>query len=158
VAGAASLTIAEAAEADLAAVRGLFLEYQSELGIDLCFQGFAEEVDGLPGVYAPPGGRLLVVRVAAEVTGCVGLRPLDGRTCEMKRLYLRPAARGSGAGRQLAGRALAAARELGYERMRLDTLPAMGAAQSLYESLGFVEIEPYYDNPVPGARFLELEL
>ncbi len=155
----AELRIVEAqGEQEIASARGLFLEYAERLGIDLCFQGFDREVAELPGDYTPPAGRLLLGLVGEEVAGCVAFRRLDGGACEMKRLYVRPAFRGTGVGRRLAEAIVEAARDLGYECMRLDTLPVMGEAQRLYESLGFREIEPYYDNPVPGARFLELDL
>jgi putative acetyltransferase len=139
---------------DLAEVRALLHEYAASLPFTLEFQGFERELADLPGEYAPPRGRLVLARAA----GCVGVRPLDGATCEMKRLYVRPAARGAGLGRLLAEAAVAAAHTLGYERMRLDTVPGMEAAQTLYERLGFREIAPYRVNPVPGTRFLELEL
>jgi len=139
----------------LDAVAELFAEYADALGVDLSFQGFEAEVASLPGAYAPPAGRILLALDDSLVAGCVAVRPLGVRICEMKRLYVRPAYRGSGLGRRLALEVLAAAAELGYERMRLDTLPMMGRAQELYRSLGFVEIDPYTVNPVPGTRFLE---
>jgi GNAT superfamily N-acetyltransferase len=135
-------------------VRTLFREYEAALPFALDFQGFDAEVAGLPGAYAPPRGALLLARGA----GCVCLRPIDEATCEMKRLYVRPSARGTGLGRLLAEAIVAEARRLGYAHMRLDTVPGMDSAQSLYERLGFYEIPPYRPNPIPGARFLELEL
>ena len=143
---------------DVEAVRRLFLEYQESLGVDLCFQGFDRELAELPGGYAPPGGRLLVARDDGAVVACVALRRLDAATCEMKRLYVQPSHRGLGLGRALAEAVIAEARLTGYERMRLDTLPSMSEAAALYERLGFSDIEPYTQNPVPGARFLQLEL
>ncbi len=143
---------------DVEAVRRLFLEYQESLGVDLCFQGFDREVAELPGDYAPPGGRLLVARDGGAAVACVALRRLDAATCEMKRLYVQHSRRGLGLGRALAEAVICEARLIGYERMRLDTLPSMSEAAVLYERLGFRDIEPYTENPVPGARFLELEL
>jgi len=150
--------IAHAATDDLPAVRELLAEYAAGVGVPLDFQGFDREVAELPGAYAPPRGALLVVRVDGALAGCVALRPLAGDACEMKRLFVRPAARGLGLGERLALAVVAEARRLGYRRMRLDTLPTMAAAQSLYERLGFRDIPPYTANPVAGTRFLELIL
>ena len=146
---------------DVEVVRELFREYADGLGIDLSFQGFEEEVRSLPGGYAPPQGALLLAKGEAgapKALGCVAVRRLDAETAEMKRLYLRPDARGRGLGRLLAEAALAEARRLGYRRLRLDTLPGMEAAQGIYRELGFREIAAYRANPVPGARFLEIDL
>jgi len=143
---------------DLKTVRGLLREYETELGIDLCFQGFEQELAGLPGDYALPRGRLLLAEVEGAAAGCVALRPIDSETCEMKRLYARPAFRGRRVGRALAEAIIAEARAIGYARMRLDTLPVMTEAQSLYRRLGFVDIAPYRENPVAGTRYMELEL
>lgn len=139
---------------DVDEVRALFREYAASLPFALDFQDFDRELAELPGEYAPPRGALLLARGA----GCVGLRPLDAATCEMKRLYVRPSARGTGLGRRLTEAIVGEARGLGYARMRLDTMPDMAAALSLYAELGFREIPPYRANPVDGAVFLELEL
>jgi len=130
-------------------VRGFLREYADSLGVDLSFQDFESEL-------ADPLGFYELVLLAEG--GCVALRRIDERTCEMKRLYVRPSARGSGLGRQLAEAVIAEARARGYSRMLLDTLPQMTAAQALYRSLGFRDTEPYRHNPVPGATFLELML
>jgi putative acetyltransferase len=142
----------------LADVRTLFQEYADAIQTDLCFQGFQRELAELPGAYAPPAGRLLLAKDKGAPAGCVALRPLDAETCEMKRLYVRPAFRGSGVGRRLAVAVTQAAREIGYRRMRLDTLASMTAAIALYRSLGFQDALPYRYNPLPGATFLELDL
>ncbi|HEX9416791.1 MAG TPA: GNAT family N-acetyltransferase [Gaiellaceae bacterium] len=145
-------------DAELASVRELFQEYAGSLGFDLGFQDFERELSELPGDYAPPRGRLVLARIDRAVAGCVAVRPLKGDCCEMKRLYVRPAFRGAGAGRALAQAALDAGRAAGYARMRLDTVPQMGEARRLYRSLGFTEIEPYRFNPIPGTAFMEIVL
>lgn len=157
--GAGDVTIAEAVSiADLDAARALIREYQLSLGIDLEFQHFSEELARLGEMYGPPRGVLLVARLDGVPVGCVGVRPLDPPACEMKRLYVAPAGRGRGLGRALAVQAMDAARARGYTVMRLDTLPAMHAAQALYVALGFRDVPPYCDNPVAGTRFLEAVL
>jgi len=153
-------------EDDLAAVARLFREYQISIGTDLCFQGFEEELATLPGHYAPPKGEILMARAGRAAAGVVALRPLpkydapgavtpDG-TCEMKRLYVRPAFRAAKLGRHLAERVIAEAQRLGYRRLVLDTLKDMTAAQALYRTMGFSEIDAYYKNPLPGVRYFAL--
>lgn len=139
-------------------VNRLFREYADSLGVDLGFQNFDDEVTSLPGKYAPPGGRLLLAWKGDDVLGCIALRPLQDTTCEMKRLYVRPQARGMQLGRKLAGRLCDEARAAGYTRMCLDTLPTMATAQGLYRSMGFEPIDPYVFNPIEGTRFLALAL
>ena len=153
-----SLRIEACPGSQIETVRALFREYQRSLDADLCFQGFEAELAGLPGSYAPPRGRLLLASKGTNVAGCVALRPLSEHVCEMKRLFVRPVFRGDGLGRQLAERVIAEAQQAGYRTMRLDTLPEMVTAQALYVSLGFRDGPAYYDNPVPGVRYLERAL
>lgn len=152
------IEIAPAGARDLSDVVALFRQYQASLGVDLSFQGFEEELEGLPGEYAPPAGRLLLGRSGDRVGGCVALRPFGSGECEMKRLYVRPEFRGSGMGRMLVTRIVEEARVIGYARMRLDTLPGMERAIRLYESLSFRDVPAYRYNPVPGTRYLALDL
>jgi ribosomal protein S18 acetylase RimI-like enzyme len=139
-------------------VRTLFLEYASSLGFSLRFQEFESELRTLPGEYAPPVGALMLAVEEEQLIGCVALRKITHDTCEMKRLYIRPAFRGKGSGRRLAIAVIEEARRIGYARIRLDTVATMKEAISLYRSLGFKEIEPYRYNPIEGASFMELVL
>ena len=148
------MTIRPAVKEDRDEIRAMLREYEAWLEVDLCFQGFERELAELPGDYVPPRGRLLIV----EGAGCVALRALDEETCEMKRLFVRASHRGSGLGRRLILAIVEEARVIGYRRVRLDTLPKMDGAQRLYEALGFRDIEAYRENPVAGARFMELVL
>ncbi|MCI0658875.1 MAG: GNAT family N-acetyltransferase [Acidobacteria bacterium] len=143
---------------EITIARGLFREYEAELGFDLCFQGFERELAGLPGDYAPPSGRLLLAWVDGQPVGCVALRRIEDGLCEMKRLYLKPSMRRDGAGRRLTLTLIQEARSLGYQRIRLDTLPIMKAAVNLYRSLGFRSIPPFHDHPIEGALYMELDL
>lgn len=144
--------------ADMEHVRALFIEYQQWLDVDLCFQGFDEELLSLPGAYAPPRGRLLLARINETVAGTVGMWPLGAGVCEMKRLYVRPSYLGRGLGRRLAGAIVDEAKAAGYARMRLDSLERLVAARTLYESMGFARIPAYYDNPLDGVLFMQLDL
>jgi putative acetyltransferase len=143
----------------LAIARALFQEYADSIGVDLCFQGFAQELDELPGKYSPPAGGLFIAFIDDTPMGCVAIRPLgsDG-AAELKRLYVRPAARGKQLGLALTQSAIQRARDAGYRVIRLDTLPSMGDAQRLYRRMGFKEIPPYTFNPIPGAAYMELDL
>ncbi|MDP3739861.1 MAG: GNAT family N-acetyltransferase [Hyphomonadaceae bacterium] len=144
---------------DLAATVELFQAYAASLEVDLAYQDFSAELAAMPGKYAPPAGELLLARDAGgRPLGCVGLRPLAGGSCEMKRLYVSPDGRGLGLGKALVDALLAAAKAIGYREMRLDTLPAMTSAIGLYRANGFVAIEPYYDTPVVGTVFLARQL
>lgn len=144
---------------DIEQARRLFREYEAWLGISLCFQNFEQEMLGLPGDYAPPDGGLFFAYRNGQLAGCVALRKIGEGICEMKRLFVRSEFWGEGIGRLLVNDLIRAAKEMGYERMRLDTLPPrMDKAIALYRSLGFKEIESYYENPVPGAIFMELDL
>lgn len=150
--------VAAHTHAFLPLVRELFTEYARSTGIDFCFQNFERELAELPGKYAPPDGRLFLSVENESAAGCVALRKIADGVCEMKRLYVRPAFRGSGLGRRLANETIFAARGIGYDRMRLDTLASMTPAIALYESLGFQRIPAYYDNPNESAVYLELKL
>lgn len=154
-----ALEIVPAATAEqIEVARALFREYQAHLGVDLCFQSFEEELAALPGAYAPPQGRLLLALWENQPAGCIALRGLGDGICEMKRLFVRPAFHGKRIGWELAQSILREAREAGYRRIRLDTLPQMHKAQALYEALGFRDIAPYRVNPVAGTRYMELTL
>jgi GNAT superfamily N-acetyltransferase len=145
---------------DFAVAKELFREYQRAIAVDLCFQSFERELETLPDMYGPPTGALfLAIRSSdGQPAGCVGLRRLEPEICEVKRLYVRPDARGHHLGRELVNVLMTEARRLGYTRMRLDTLASMTAARALYASLGFVNIPPYNDHPVEGTEFMELTL
>jgi len=154
--------VTPASTEDLAATSGVFREYAISLGFDLCFQDFEGEIANLPGDYAPPRGALLLAKIDGAIAGCCALRPLDSsdyvNAAEMKRLYVRPAFRRLGLGRQLAEAILDAALMAGYDSVLLDTLDDMEIARAMYEELGFKEIPPYYHNPLAGAHYLKVNL
>lgn len=153
-----TIHIGPASDADIPRLRELLKEYVAWVNHDLSFQDVDRELRSFPGDYAPPRGALLAASVAGRVCAMIALRPIDESTCEMKRLYVSPDARGLGLGRALVLRIVDEARRLGYRAMRLDTLPQMGDAQALYAGLGFRDIEPYYNTPIMGTRFMELNL
>lgn len=153
-----SLTRAETAS-QIAQARELFLEYAQSLGFSLCFQNFDQELAALPGDYAPPEGRLLLATFEGQLAGCVALHKLEPGICEMKRLYLRPQFRGQGLGRALVNQIIAEGRQIGYQRMRLDTVePVMKDAVAIYRKIGFHQVAPYRTNPIAGALYMELHL
>jgi putative acetyltransferase len=154
----ATTLIRALSDEEFAIARTLIVEYADQLGTDLCFQGFARELETLEQMYGPPHGCLLLARRDEQYAGCVGVRQAGPGSCEMKRLYLREAARGAGVGRRLAQAAIDAGRGMGYERMLLDTLGTMIAARQLYAALGFKEIPAYYDNPIQGVTYMALDL
>lgn len=147
---------------DWADIRRLLLEYADGLGVDLCFQDFDRELAQLPGAYAPPRGTMRLARVDGAPAGCCALRPLDAldyaNACELKRLYVRPQFRGLGLGRRLAEDIMDAARLAGYASVLLDTLDVMETARAMYRDLGFIEVPPYYYNPVAGSHYLKADL
>jgi GNAT superfamily N-acetyltransferase len=143
---------------EIALSRSLFEEYAAGISVDLSFQGFATELAGLPGLYSPPKGRLLLALAGEEAAGCIALRPLDGTVCELKRLFVRPSFRGRGLGERLAQRIVEEARIIGYRTIRLDTLPSMHAAIQVYQTVGFQRCAAYYQTPLHGTVFMELEL
>ncbi|MFN2444068.1 MAG: GNAT family N-acetyltransferase [Vicinamibacterales bacterium] len=153
-----SIAIREARAGDLAAIRTLLDEYAAWLNLDLSFQDFAREYHDLPGEYGAPGGALLLATADDQPAGMVALRALRGGRCEMKRLYVRPSARGLSLGQRLVERILHEARVRAYREIVLDTLPVMQAAQQLYAAFGFRDVDPYYESPVPGTRFMGLQL
>ena len=153
------VVIAEAqTSTDYAVGRALFEEYATGIGVDLCFQDFSAELDRLSVMYGPPAGALLMARIAGDAAGCVGLRKLRDDICEMKRLYVRPSYRGRQLGRRLAEGVAMRARDMGYSTMVLDTLSSMQAAHALYVSMGFTPSPAYYLNPLPGVKYLALDL
>jgi ribosomal protein S18 acetylase RimI-like enzyme len=152
------VTVTRAEPGDLAEVRRMLDEYQAWVGVDLCFQDFTNEVRDLPGDYAPPGGDLFIARLGDDTVGMIAFRRRPDGRAEMKRLFVRPSARGAGTGRALVERVIDAARRAGYTQLVLDTLPVMAGAQKLYEQFGFHDIAPYYESPIGGTRYMALDL
>ena len=152
------LQIRPATGADIPHVRQMLREYVEWIGLDLAFQEIDAELDGLPGDYTPPRGALFVAVEGDRYLAMIALRPIEGTVAEMKRLYVRPVARGRGLARRLLARLCEEARRLNYTELRLDTLPMMGEAQALYEACGFVDIEPYYETPIAGTRFMSKKI
>jgi ribosomal protein S18 acetylase RimI-like enzyme len=148
------LQIRPATGADIPHVQQMLREYVKWIGLDLAFQEIDAELNGLPGHYAPPSGALFVAVEGDRHLAMIALRPIEGTIGEMKRLYVRPEARGRGLARRLIARLCEEAKRLNYTELRLDTLPMMGAAQALYEACGFVDIKPYYETPIVGTRFM----
>ena len=145
-------------DTDIEIIRKLFVEYAESLGYNLCFQGFNEELKTLPGKYSAPEGILLLAEVSGRIAGCVALRKIGEGICEMKRLYVKPQFRGLGLGKALAVRIIDEGKKLDYKIMRLDTLDILEKAIQIYQQLGFRKVSPYYDNPLPGVTYWELEL
>jgi len=145
-------------EAALAIVRTLLLEYWDSFGFTPCFQNFGDELAGLPGAYAPPGGRLALAKIGGEPAGCIALRRVDAHCAEAKRLFVRPAFRGLGLGRALLDWVMAEARAAGYREIVGDTMPVMHDALALYDRMGFKRAEPYSKHPTEGAIFIRIEL
>lgn len=151
--GKEPMKIIEATTEDTDNIRALFREYHEWLGVDLCFQGFEEELATLPGKYAPPNGAIFLAIENGDMVGCVAVRPVTQQQAELKRLYLRPAYQGQGIGKQLFNKAMSRAKSIGYQSIVLDTLPTMQSAISLYQAYGFREIEGYYHNPDPSTKY-----
>ncbi len=157
--GRVNIVIANAqTPAEFLEARRLFEEYVEEIGLDLSFQNFASELEALPDVYGPPKGCLLLARRNGAIVGCVALRPFEKQICELKRMYVRPSARGQGVARELVRTLIGRAKEMGYNRMVLDTLASMLPARELYRSLGFGEVAPYYENPIEDVVYMKLDL
>lgn len=150
--------VVESGAPEIEVLRGLMLEYQTELGVDLCFQSFQEEMANLPGQYAPPSGLLVLILANSQPAGCIAIRQLDNTTCEMKRMYVRPDFRGQGIAKSACEFLISEARNLGYQEMKLDTLRTLTPAISLYQSLGFAECAAYNDGADLDIVYFSLKL